>query len=461
MSDYILFFVRGWTWVKPRSKLTPITVAALKALDGDWSTKIKAFAFYDLVVETAIVDIMGNEPVGSITRDHPGPSRSWQACLDDLEAADNGAQDWGLSGPRPPGYDEQLATIVREEVRQRTKSPSPKERKAAERLRGVARAAQATADQKRGSSIRDQNWTRRRAGMIASMDREAAQWERVASAAEALAAAWESMSVPEILRQVRSKVLVHQFVVYEEWSFGGGYNSAEDSRLFRATISTAEEYAAARRELARLGEWDAAASAEAKADRLRELEDKARSLIGVTPGFYPTPESIARTMVVHANLEPGMRVLEPSAGSGAILDVLTAMCPEAEVFCCEWAHTLQELLQVKGYDLLPGGAGGDFFQLHPGEFEWDVVIQNPPFEKHADIRHIKHAVAVVRPGGRVISLVSPSSYPGIGNSKVVTNFLAWLEELDWQAYQLPDDAFEGVCGVRGVQMLVIDKEDEP
>ena len=55
-------------------------------------------------------------------------------------------------------------------------------------------------------------------------------------------------------------------------------------------------------------------------DPIRKLEEQ---LIGKkNPGFFPTPKPIISRMLELADIQPGERVLEPSAGKGDILDML-------------------------------------------------------------------------------------------------------------------------------------------
>ena len=48
---------------------------------------------------------------------------------------------------------------------------------------------------------------------------------------------------------------------------------------------------------------------------------------------------------------------------------------------------------------------GDFLaDASAGLGLFDGVIMNPPFKQWRDIKHIKHALAFVRPGGRLVAL---------------------------------------------------------
>src|SRR5690349_5257804 len=77
---------------------------------------------------------------------------------------------------------------------------------------------------------------------------------------------------------------------------------------------------------------------------------------------YSTPERLARWMVELADIRPGMRVLEPSAGEGDLADAVRATAPSAALDVLEIEPTLQDRLQQKGYRLV----GDDALRYRPG-----------------------------------------------------------------------------------------------
>jgi 16S rRNA G966 N2-methylase RsmD len=101
-------------------------------------------------------------------------------------------------------------------------------------------------------------------------------------------------------------------------------------------------------------------------------------------------------MLKVADLKPGELVLEPEAGTGAILDELPADVISA---CFEVNHRLNDILKQKGYH-------PRFNFLHTvGEPFFDAVVMNPPFEDRQYINHVYHAMDWLKPGGRIIALV--------------------------------------------------------
>jgi len=119
--------------------------------------------------------------------------------------------------------------------------------------------------------------------------------------------------------------------------------------------------------------------------------------------LFQTPPQLAALLVAALVLQPGARVLEPSAGLGRILDALTSAQP-AEVVAVEMAANLAgELYQQArpGVRLLQR----DFLTVTPAELgAFDAVAMNPPFHIRADVRHILHARRFLKPGGRLAAL---------------------------------------------------------
>jgi len=107
-------------------------------------------------------------------------------------------------------------------------------------------------------------------------------------------------------------------------------------------------------------------------------------------------------MVELASIDHGNRVLEPSAGTGAILDAL----PGVDV--CETTAVEIDAAIVRGVLTAHEGVHklvcADFLEW-PGELaKFDRIIMNPPFNGGADIKHIEHARTLLKPGGRIVAL---------------------------------------------------------
>ena len=133
--------------------------------------------------------------------------------------------------------------------------------------------------------------------------------------------------------------------------------------------------------------------------------------------YFPTPESVIREMLDYADFVGGVtwRYLEPSAGQGAIVDVMVSLYPLIQVECCEIDDHNRGILETKGYNIV----GKDFLtaELVLG---YDWVVMNPPFNgANGDyIDHILRAFDLLADRGCLVAIVPESFLTGI-QSKVV------------------------------------------
>lgn len=126
--------------------------------------------------------------------------------------------------------------------------------------------------------------------------------------------------------------------------------------------------------------------------------------------FFPTPkEIIIRMAAPYADRLTTACILEPSAGSGAILDTLLEGIPmtitmkdgraytieqkpkKEKIWCVERNPELQLLLQKKGYRLV----ADDFLDYQP-DIRYDLILMNPCFSKGD--QHLLHAWDILRSG---------------------------------------------------------------
>lgn len=117
----------------------------------------------------------------------------------------------------------------------------------------------------------------------------------------------------------------------------------------------------------------------------------------VSHQYYPTPEKLARIAIEMAEIAGGHTVLEPSAGQGGIADHL----PKERTTCVEASSLHVKVLQAKGHRV----THADFLALHTNRELYDRVVMNPPFDQGRWRAHIEHAAKMVKPGGRLVSIL--------------------------------------------------------
>ena len=136
-------------------------------------------------------------------------------------------------------------------------------------------------------------------------------------------------------------------------------------------------------------------------------------------GFFPTPKALAARAAALLSLQPGMRVLEPSAGGGALADEAAVYVGTACVDTVEYLQMNVDLLRNKGYAVI----GRDFLAMQP-EPIYDALLLNPPFGQQMDMRHIEHAARFLKPDGRLVAIMSPSFQTR--STKVAESFRALM-----------------------------------
>lgn len=119
------------------------------------------------------------------------------------------------------------------------------------------------------------------------------------------------------------------------------------------------------------------------------------------PQLFPTPPDLARRMVELAEIAPGQRILEPSAGTGNLLRRLIGL--DVDVVAVEINHNMAEMLRVQ----YPGENNikcADFLSCNGELGTFDRIVMNPPFINGEDIKHIQHARKFLKPGGKIVAL---------------------------------------------------------
>ncbi|MHA1572910.1 MAG: DUF3560 domain-containing protein [Alphaproteobacteria bacterium] len=153
---------------------------------------------------------------------------------------------------------------------------------------------------------------------------------------------------------------------------------------------------------------DGAASIEAMREQL-----KTGVQVVTAPQLFVTPKDLAKRVVMLAGIEAGQSVLEPSAGTGALIDpIAAAFCGfdcgrlvMVEVNCAlagqlretrnKWAHANESNFCIEN---------ADFLECNGNLGTFDRIVMNPPFANGADIKHIRHAQKFLKPGGRLVAI---------------------------------------------------------
>jgi len=165
-------------------------------------------------------------------------------------------------------------------------------------------------------------------------------------------------------------------------------------------------------------------------------------------GYFPTPPDLAKRLVDLAEIEPGMTVLEPSAGQGGIADFISTNC---HIDCIELLPENVKVLEQKGYKTMCA----DFLTIEPSGL-YDRVVMNPAFEKQTDIDQVTHAWKCLKPGGKLVSIMSSGVM--FRENKKTVEFRKLVDEHGY-IERLPDGSFKESGTMVNTCIVVMDKPE--
>lgn len=170
-------------------------------------------------------------------------------------------------------------------------------------------------------------------------------------------------------------------------------------------------------------------------------------------GQFDTPKSLARQVAELAGIGPGMTVLEPSAGVGRLVQAAIDK-GASTIFAYEIDQArIDALWKFAGTPTVIVGHT-DFLAIDPTPV-YDRVLMNPPFAKQADIEHVLYAFKFLKPGGRLVAIMSNGAQ--FRQDKKAAGFRGFVAEHD--GYFLPVDhgAFKESGTMVQTCIVVIDK----
>jgi phospholipid N-methyltransferase len=153
-------------------------------------------------------------------------------------------------------------------------------------------------------------------------------------------------------------------------------------------------------------EWKAYQPPEpTKFDALRETL-KAGVQVVTADQLFPTPPDLAARMVEAADIQNGDRVLEPSAGTGNIARAVFTAAP-VHVVAVEINRDVLNAFEAQYHSWNNSRIEthcADFLACNDNLGKFDRILMNPPFSDGADVKHIRHALTFLKPGGRLVAI---------------------------------------------------------
>lgn len=207
------------------------------------------------------------------------------------------------------------------------------------------------------------------------------------------------------------------------------------------------------------GKWNRSAKAHVFDSDPSELMEQALETGEVTSikkelQYFQTPEEVVDVMLQKLMGFPSVkRVLEPSAGEGAIATRLEGAGYKVDV--CEKHEPFRAKLAAAGFKVLPET---DFLAVE-AKGEYDAVVANPPFTRQQDVEHVSHMLDMVRPGGVVVAVMSAGVT--FRDTRKTREFLDKLNRMcgEHTVEALPDGAFKASGTMVSTVLLVAARKE--
>lgn len=135
--------------------------------------------------------------------------------------------------------------------------------------------------------------------------------------------------------------------------------------------------------------------------------------------FYPTPQPVIDE-ILHAWRMKGLRVLEPSAGTGNIAEELVRRGALVDCIEVDEGRAAEIRRRVPSAQVTVG----NFLQMAPQPV-YDHVVMNPPFYGTHWMEHVVHAMDWLVPGGRLTAILPISAE--LGDTAKHESFRKWAQ----------------------------------
>lgn len=145
-----------------------------------------------------------------------------------------------------------------------------------------------------------------------------------------------------------------------------------------------------------------------------DAEKKPGTAVSKDLQFYWSPPAVVDAALDLADIHsansyrrgyelPAYTVLEPSCGDGRILDELRARNCRALGFEVDRVRAAEA--RAKGHSVVMG----NFLEQIPEE-KFDRVVMNPPFYGRHYVKHVRHALKFLKPGGVLVSILPATAH---------------------------------------------------
>lgn len=139
-------------------------------------------------------------------------------------------------------------------------------------------------------------------------------------------------------------------------------------------------------------------------EALAKPESAARAVSSFN--LFQTPVELARKVAGMVPLRG--RILEPSAGLGRLYRAIREVSADPVTLVENSTEIAGELYAMTEEDDNARLIVADFLETDADRLGglFDAVVMNPPFKMGRDIKHVRHALSLLAPGGHLVSIVA-------------------------------------------------------
>lgn len=165
--------------------------------------------------------------------------------------------------------------------------------------------------------------------------------------------------------------------------------------------------------------------------------------------FYPTPKKLATQLIQMLKKPCGGLVLEPSAGTGALLDTFRELqrFHTYSYHCIEPDKIRRATLQGKDYTVV----WDDFLTFDPVT-PYSLILMNPPFFQGA--KHLMKALQICAPNGQIVCILNAETLKN-PCTNVRKALLRELERQEAYEIQFVQNAFSAAEHPTSVEVALI------
>lgn len=183
----------------------------------------------------------------------------------------------------------------------------------------------------------------------------------------------------------------------------------------------------------------------------RDAADVIDSMVNGSADIFATPFDVADFMVSKLEIQPYEKILEPSAGNGALINAVLRLHNDITIDCYELNPLNRKVLEkMANVNVL-----GDDFTKRVDNEEYDVIIANPPFSKNQDIIHLIKMWNNLRYGGRIACITS--THWMFSNDKKSVEFRDWILGKYTFQHEFPNGTFKESGTDIATILLILEK----